>query len=109
MIFCCWNGISYPQTHVYLENAPCFWCVCLCLCLCLCPSPKSKEANRALELFEEMKRGPPEALTAPNQYTYNAIIGVLTFSGRLEQATEKFREMQEVKGVPFTPTASALR
>jgi len=33
---------------------------------------------------------------APNQFTYNALISVLTFSGHLDLATEKFREMAEV-------------
>lgn len=43
-----------------------------------------------------MQRAPPEANIAPNQFTYNALISVLTISGRLELATEKFREMKEV-------------
>lgn len=44
-----------------------------------------------------MQRAPPEAHMAPNQFTYNALISVLTFGGRLELATEKFREMKEVR------------
>lgn len=60
--------------------------------------PKGREFDRALRLFKEMKKSPPEAMTAPNQYTYNALIGVLTFSGCLDVAAETFREMKEVRG-----------
>lgn len=44
-----------------------------------------------------MQVAPPEANIAPNQFTYNALISVLTFSGRLELATDKCREMKEVR------------
>eukprot|EP00752_Nemacystus_decipiens_P007447 g6656.t1 len=54
------------------------------------------DSERALALFEEMQAAPPEANIAPNQFTYNALISVLTFSGRLDVATEKFREMKEI-------------
>lgn len=47
-------------------------------------------------LFDEMVIAPPEDKLAPNQFTYNALISVLTHSGCLEMAALKFREMQEV-------------
>lgn len=56
------------------------------------------DCERALALFDEMQTAPPGANIAPNQFTYNALISVLTFSGRLDLATEKFREMKEVRG-----------
>lgn len=55
------------------------------------------EWERALALFEEMQTAPPEANIAPNEFTYNALISVLAFGGRLDLATEKFREMKEVR------------
>ncbi|CAM9902019.1 unnamed protein product [Scytosiphon promiscuus] len=54
------------------------------------------EWKRAQALFEEMQLAPPEESIAPNQFTYNALISVFTYSGRLDLATEKFREMADV-------------
>lgn len=54
------------------------------------------EWERALALFEEMQQAPAEDNIAPNQFTYNALIGVFTYTGRLDLATEKFKEMVEV-------------
>lgn len=55
------------------------------------------EWQRAQALFEEMQQAPPEESIAPNQFTYNALISVFTYSGRLDLATEKFREMADVR------------
>lgn len=44
-----------------------------------------------------MQLAPPEESIAPNQFTYNALISVFTYSGRLDLATEKFREMADVR------------
>ncbi|CAN0139589.1 unnamed protein product, partial [Ectocarpus sp. 12 AP-2014] len=57
---------------------------------------KRGEWERAQALFEEMQQAPPEENIAPNQFTYNALISVYTFSGRLDLATQKFTEMAEV-------------
>lgn len=98
------GGILYP---FFINIVPFFWFILkfslflaffapfLVYFLCLFFT-KGKESDRALKLFDEMQKGPPEAITAPNQFTYNALIGVLTFSGCLDVATEKFKEMKEV-------------
>lgn len=52
-----------------------------------------------MSLFEEMQAAPLEEGIAPNQFTYNALISVLTFSGCLDEATQKFQEMQEVRNL----------
>lgn len=62
-------------------------------------SNQGRRWDRALSLFEEMQHAPEEDLIAPNQYTYNALISVLTFSGCLDMATIKFKEMKDVRSV----------
>lgn len=57
---------------------------------------QNKQWDRAMMLFDEMVAAPPEDKLVPNQFTYNALISVLTHSGCLELAALKFREMQEV-------------
>ncbi|CAM9606437.1 unnamed protein product [Chrysoparadoxa australica] len=52
-----------------------------------------KQWQLAMELFREMEAAPPEDQLAPNQFTYNAVIGVLSFSGRMDLAEEMFKTM----------------
>ena len=39
-----------------------------------------------MELFQEMCAAPAQQNLAPNQFTYNALISVLTASGRMDLA-----------------------
>jgi hypothetical protein len=39
-----------------------------------------------MELYREMDAAPLEDQLQPNQFTYNALIGVLTYSGRMDLA-----------------------
>ncbi|KAG5175893.1 hypothetical protein JKP88DRAFT_265646 [Tribonema minus] len=55
----------------------------------------TKDWALAMELYHEMLAAPTELNLAPNQFTYNALIGVLTYSGRVDLAGEMFRRMAE--------------